>query len=234
VAAVTPNRTAALSAAGSTLGLAGQDDYFRVLATTAAGANVKTTLSGKWASFSLGSQGDYVDIASATSFTITSDQPLSLMSVSASQEAAGIPEGQPGGDPSSLIIPPLEQFRNNYVFLTPNQYAFDFVRIIAPEDASVVFDGRRLQELGCQSVRAGSIERPFDVTETYFVHTCQLGFPVIDPTKPAPEDISPGRQDDGVHVIESNRRIGVLVDGFDRYVSYAYAAGTELEFIVPR
>jgi hypothetical protein len=234
VAAATPNRTAALSRAGSTLGLAGQDDYFRVLATTAAGANVKTNLAGKWASFSLDSQGDYVDIASDTSFTITSDQPLSLMSVSASQEAAGIPEGQPGGDPSSLIIPPLEQFRSNYVFLTPNQYAFDFVRIVAPKDASVVFDGRRLQELGCDAVPAGSIERPFDGTETYFVHTCQLGFPIIDSTKPAPEDISPGRQDDGVHVIESNRRIGVLVDGFDRYVSYAYAAGTELEFIVPR
>lgn len=234
VAAVTPNRTQALRAAGSTLGIAEQDDYFRVLATTAAGASVKTTLSGKWASFSLGYQGDYVDIASDQSFTLTSDQPLSLMSVSASQEAAGVPQGQPGGDPSSLIIPPLEQFRNNYVFLTPNQYAFDFVRIIAPEGASIVFDGRQLEDLRCESVRAGSVDRPFAETETYFVHTCQLGFPIIDPTRPAPDDISPGRQDDGVHVIESNRRIGVLVDGFDRYVSYAYAAGTELEFIVPR
>jgi hypothetical protein len=234
VAAVTPNRTAALRAAGSTLGIAEQDDYFRVLATTSAGANVTTTLPGAWSSFSLGGAGDYVDIASDRSFAIASDQPLSLMSVSASQEAAGIPEGQPGGDPSSLLIPPIEQFRTSYVFLTPNQYAFDFVRIVAPEGASVVFDGRQLEELGCESVRAGSVERPFAETETYFVHTCQLGFPIIDPTQPATEDISPGRQDDGVHVIESNRRIGVLVDGFDRYVSYAYAAGTELEFIVPR
>jgi hypothetical protein len=27
--------------------------------------------------------------------------------------------------------------------------------------------------------------------------------------------------------------VGVLVDGFDYFVSYGYAAGTELSFIVP-
>jgi hypothetical protein len=39
---------------------------------------------------------------------------------------------------------------------------------------------------------------------------------------------------DRVHLIESDPKIGVLVDGFDRLLSYAYAAGTELTFIVPR
>ena len=59
-----------------------------------------------------------------------------------SQEAAGVPAGFPGGDPSFLIIPPVEQFRDTYVFLTPDSYAFDFLRIIAPPDANILLDGQ--------------------------------------------------------------------------------------------
>jgi hypothetical protein len=64
------------------------------------------------------------------------------------------------------------------------------------------------------------------------IHRCQLSFPVIDPDKPS-DNLTPGLQDDGVHRIDSDFKIGVLVDGFDAYVSYAYAAGTELTQIVP-
>ena len=64
------------------------------------------------------------------------------------------------------------------------------------------------------------------------MHRCQLSFPVIDPTKET-DKLSPGLQNDGVHRIDANQRVGVLVDGFDAYVSYAYAAGTELNQIVP-
>jgi len=41
-------------------------------------------------------------------------------------------------------------------------------------------------------------------------------------------------QNDGVHRGEASAKVGVAVDGFDSYVSYAYAAGTELELIVPK
>jgi hypothetical protein len=233
VAPVTPNRSEALLAAGANLGLAEQDDFFRVLATTSAGANVTTSL-GKNGSFRLEGQGDFVDLVTDQSFTIESDAPISLMSISPSQEAAGVPNSLPGGDPSSLVIPPIEQYRTTYVFLTPDKYAFDFVRISAPEGATIVFDGQSLDALQCQSERAGVAARPLAQPEVWLVHTCQLGFPLIDPTLTPPLDLSIGDQSDGVHVIESNRKIGVLVDGFDRFVSYAYAAGTELEFIVPR
>jgi hypothetical protein len=37
-----------------------------------------------------------------------------------------------------------------------------------------------------------------------------------------------------VHEVVATRPVGVIVDGFDRNVSYAYAAGTELTEIVPR
>ena len=233
IAAVTPNRTDALAAAGAAVGHTDQSDYFRVVAATTTGAHVTTSLA-KTPAVDLAGQGDFYDIVSDQSFFLTSDKPVSLMSVSPSQEAAGVPQSLPGGDPSNLIIPPIEQFRSTYVFLTPDEYAFDFVRIAAPEAAVIVFDGRSLDDLGCTTVTAGTLVAPLSSPETYVVHSCQLGFPVIDPNGQPPDNFQPGTQNDGVHIIESDRNIGVLVDGFDRYVSYAYAAGTELSFIVPR
>src|SRR6185369_302114 len=117
--------------------------------------------------------GDYIDLASAVSFTLSSDNPVTLMSVSASQEAAGVPRDLPGGDPSTLIIPPLEQFRSTYVFLTPDEYAFDFVRISAPKDAVIVFDGRPLSELGCAEAPAGEVVLPLSGSVSFVVYTCQ-------------------------------------------------------------
>jgi hypothetical protein len=65
------------------------------------------------------------------------------------------------------------------------------------------------------------------------VYSCQLSFPTIDMTKARPDNLSPGAQNDGVHRILANQPVGVIVDGFDYFVSYAYAAGTDLSFIVP-
>jgi hypothetical protein len=233
VAAVTPNRTIALKAAGAAVGIAPQADYFRVIATTDAGARFTTSLTP--APWELAVGGDYVDLVSDRPFVLTSDQPVMMMNVSASQQAAGVSDQLPGGDPSTLIVPPIEQYRSTYVFLTPDQYAFDFVRIAAPEGATVVFDGIPLEDIPtCVEAPAGSVKMQLSPEEDWVVTTCELSSPIIDPTKVAPDDLLPGFQNDGVHIVESDRKIGVLVDGFDRFVSYAYAAGTELSFIVPR
>jgi hypothetical protein len=45
--------------------------------------------------------------------------------------------------------------------------------------------------------------------------------------------LTPGFQNDGVHRVLANQPVGLLVDGFDYFVSYGYAGGTELSFIVP-
>jgi hypothetical protein len=66
------------------------------------------------------------------------------------------------------------------------------------------------------------------------VFECQLGFPVIDMSSSADALVSNGIQNDGVHRVQSTREVGVIVDGFDRNVSYAYAGGTQLTEIVPR
>jgi hypothetical protein len=237
VATVSPSRTAALAKAGAPVGEAEQDEYFRVIATTEAGARVTTSLSGQFQSFVLDGRGSFVTIASANHFTLQSDAPVMLSSVSPSQQDANVPGGYPGGDPSLIIVPPVEQFRSSYVFLTPDKYAFDFIRIVAPREAAVVLDGRAVDQIdGCTAHDADGISDPARRLaigpSPFLVYECQLSFPIIDPNKPAPLNLSPGAQNDGVHRVESNAKVGVLVDGFDSYVSYAYAAGTELEFIV--
>jgi len=239
VATVSPSRTAALAKAGAPVGEAEQDEYFRVIATTEAGARVTTSLSGEFQSFELGERGSFVTIPSAHHFTLKSDAPVMLSSVSPSQQDANVPTGFPGGDPSLIIVPPIEQFRNSYVFLTPDKYAFDFIRIVAPRDAVVVLDGRSVDEIaGCTAHDADGItdeaRRKTVGPSPFTVYECQISFPIIDPNKVAPGNLSPGAQNDGVHRVESNAKVGVLVDGFDSYVSYAYAAGTELEFIVTK
>jgi hypothetical protein len=56
---------------------------------------------------------------------------------------------------------------------------------------------------------------------------------VIDLTVDSEAPLLEGSQNDGVHRVFSDRPIGVIVDGFDRNVSYGYAAGTDLREIVP-
>jgi hypothetical protein len=141
-----------------------------------------------------------------------------------------VKRGLPGGDPSLLIEPPIEQFRPDYVFLTPDKYAFDFVSIVAPPTALVLLDDTPITSLACTVAPAdgltakerGSPDPPF------VVYVCQLSFPAIDPDKIAPDNLTPGLQNDGVHRIVSNAPLGVTVMGFDSFVSYDYAAGTDL------
>ncbi len=230
---VSPNRTAALIAAGAPIGLAEQTEYFRVIATTNSGANVTTSLED-YPAFRLAERGAHLLIESDHAFVLEADEPVFVSSVSPSQLAAGVPSGLPGGDPSLILVPPIEQFRSSYVFLTPDKYGFDFVRIVAEPEATIVFDGRFLDDWeSCTQSEAGSIGAASGAPKNFVVYACQLSFPVIDPDKRSPDNLLPGVQNDGVHRIEADRPVGVLVDGFDSFVSYAYAAGTELTFIVP-
>jgi hypothetical protein len=160
-----------------------------------------------------------------------------LGSVSPSQEDANVPTGLPGGDPSLIIMPPIEQFRTSYVFLTPDKYDFDFIRIIAPRVASVLLDSQPVDQIdGCHASDADGITdqalRQTVGPSPFVVYTCQLSFPIIDPNQKAPNNLSPGLQNDGVHRVEASDKVGVVVDGFDSFVSYAYAAGTELETLI--
>jgi hypothetical protein len=148
----------------------------------------------------------------------------------------------PGGDPSLLIVPSVEQWRSEYVFLTPDKYAFDFVQIVARPGAVVYLDDTPVEGFSsCTRARSdGCIDTPRRTCAAtpYVTYRCQLSFPRIE-VEHTSVRVLPGRQGDGVHSVRVEPAMQgappetamVLVSGFDQRVSYAYAAGTNLSVI---
>jgi len=154
------------------------------------------------------------------------------MQVMASQDAANVKRGLPGGDPSIVIVPPVEQYRMDYVFLTPDKYAFDFISVVAPPTTVVAVDGVPLDSENCWITPSDGLtpEERGNGLPPYWVYTCQVSFASINPLTDPPT-LSPGLQYDGVHRVVAGEPVGVFVTGFDAYVSYAYAGGTDLRAI---
>jgi hypothetical protein len=123
--------------------------------------------------------------------------------------------------------------RQSYVFLTPDKYAFDFVVIMAEEDTKILLDGEELPEHCTTSPAQGPDvdpeASPIADRAPRVVHRCQLSFPEVTPG--VRSETRPGIQNDGVHTLVANREVGIIVYGFDRFVSYAYVGGLDLDVL---
>ena len=239
------SRTPAVTNAGAMVAQVNEPEWFRVMNPSSEPVHVETTLpvdlanpGGPTLEFDL-DDGERYDIRGLTDFTIRANGRVIVGQLMGSQNTTGIPLTLPGGDPSLIIVPPIEQWRSEYVFLTPNKYAFDFVNIVARPSATVFLDETPVADFAdCTRSRSdGCVEtaRHMCPAPTYVTYRCQLSFPRIDTTT-MPPTISNGRQGDGVHVVRAQpaqpgmppETVMVLVSGFDRFVSYAYAGGTNL------
>jgi hypothetical protein len=230
-----PSRTKAVIAAGGNLGEVNETEYYRVVSVQTGTTHVQTTLPVPWASFDLNGRGDSQTIPSKSDFVLTAGQPVIVLDVQSSQDAGGVPRGLPGGDPSLPNVAPVEQWRSDYVLLTPDKYVFDYLVIVAPNGSHVYVDAIPLDSSnseitatdGLSDLQRGSPAPP------YWSYRYQLSYPIIDPSQPSPNNVLPGRQNDGVHHIQADAAVGVIAYGFDSYVSYAYAGGTQLSVINP-
>lgn len=220
-----PNRSKAISAAGAVVGTFAEPELYRVVATADGPTHVTTSLPAPYDAFDLDGAGANLVLSALEDFRLDASKPVLVADVQVSQEAAGISiaNGLPGGDPSLLLIPATEQWRSSYVLLTPDKYAFDFLVVTAPNGAQVFVDGLPADATTCEVT-----------TAAFTVYRCQLSFPVIDPAGRPPTNISPAVPHDGVHRVQADVPVGVLVYGFDYRVSYAYAGGTELIDVTPK
>jgi hypothetical protein len=234
----TPNRTPPVRAAGAPVAMvANEPEFFRVMAVTAGMTHVTTTVpstpsdpASMPVTFDL-MQGEFRTITSYGSFAVNASAPVSVAGFMSSQQNTGIPLIYPGGDGSFIPMPPIEQWRQSYVFLTPDKYAFDFVQIVAPVDATIQLDETMLPTPDCSPSRAdGCVETRLHTcpASMFNVWSCQLSYPVIDPGLPYPNNVMNGIQHDGVHTVTASAPVGVIVSGFDLRVSYGYPAGTQL------
>jgi IgGFc binding protein len=214
-----------------------EPEWIRVVSTSDAPARVQTTLDPPDNDFMLMPRGDAI-LKATRDFVIEADKPIHVLEALASQGVTGIPKQYPGGDPSIIAVPPVEQFRRDYIFLTPDKYAFDFVTMVAPVDAHIQLDGAPLPDT-CESTEASkSLMSPTGSAGEWLVHRCQLSFPevtngmaaagLMGGTAMTVVKVLPGEQHDGAHTVVSDQPISIIVYGFDRFVSYAYVGGLNL------
>jgi hypothetical protein len=124
------------------------------------------------------------------------------------------------------MVPPVEQWRDNYLVLVPDKYAFDSLLIAAPSTARLRYDSVALEDaLDCEYEPVGNLPVGPDGTDLQYVAIrCLL-------SKPTPT--GPGLQDDGVHYLDSTSgdHFGLVVWGWDSFVSYGYPGGSNLSHI---
>src|SRR5205085_5136915 len=114
VIARSPNRARAVGASGAAgVGEFDEPDFVRLVTVTEGTTHIRTNLPKETGldDFYMKGPGEFREIVVHQDFTIESDGALHVSLVQSSQDAAGIPRGYPGGDPSLLIVPPIEQFR---------------------------------------------------------------------------------------------------------------------------
>ncbi len=238
VLAKMPNRTRAVIAAGGDIGPVDETEYYRVVAVQEGKTHVTTTLQPPWDAFDLNGQGDWKLVPSQSDFLLEASQAATVLQVQASQEAAGVPitNALPGGDPSTMVPAPREQWRGDYVMLTPDKYVFDYLVVVAPSGAHVFVDGMALDSTNSEVTPSDGLTAAArgSPTPPYWTYRYQLSYPIINPTQKPPNNVRPGKQNDGVHHVQADEPVGVIAYGFDLRVSYAYSGGTQLTVINPQ
>lgn len=154
--------------------------------------------------------GEWFEFGSREHFEIVSDKPILVGQFLASEHAPGPnwrdnlePGDAATGDPAFILAVPEEQFRQDFVFLAPDKYMFDFVSVTAPVDAQVFFDDLPVP-VEWETIGDGTLWKV-------------ARFPIGD----------------GVHFIRANAPVGVIVYGYDQYVSYGYPGGLNLDVVDP-
>lgn len=187
-----------------------EPDILRVLADKN-GTTITTNLPAPNDSFTL-NENEWREFYADRSFVMTASQPVSVMQMLVSQEWVVSWKSGHGGDPSMILFPPYQQYRDNYIFLAPETFSTNYVVIAAPTGTTVYLDGRdvEIDEFTriCTYEDAGLIEgRPYTAV------TCPIS--------------------GGVHRVDSSQPVGVMVYGYHNVGSYGYAGGSNLTQINP-
>ncbi len=173
-----------------------EPDYFRIIAPRD-GTDVTTSLPPPDDHFTL-NNGQMHQILVNTDFTVHASHPVMLGQylLSEAQTMAFI------GDPSFILIPPIAQYRNRYIFLVPTGYSHNAVVLSVPAGTTPDLDGQPAQGCTRTAVSGMAPGGPFET----------LRCPVTD----------------GVHTVASMQPFGVTVHGYGPGpVSYGYPGGMD-------
>jgi hypothetical protein len=184
-----------------------EPDFYRILAAED-GTKVTTSLPN-FPSFTL-QAGKHADFWATGDFIVQSakDKPIMVAQYAVAQGFLDNWSGA-GGDPEFVIFPPVEQYRQEYLFLTPPTFDKDYVIIGAPQGAVVKLDGTDVGgefNTTCPRFKIGTLDG-----ESYLAIRCPVA--------------------DGVHRLESSKPVGIMVYGYYAVGSYGYPGGADVKQI---
>lgn len=163
-------------------------------------AAITTTLPGADAQFTL-QPGEIRTTYAQSDFTATSDKPFIVGQILISNEYV---DGPYIGDPSLTVFPPVEQFRTEYVVLTPDSWDQNWVVFGAEVGSTTTIDGAT--PTGCVVEASGMVN---DIA--YESRRCPLGV--------------------GAHALSGDKPFGVVTYGYGTAGSYAVVGGADVRHI---
>lgn len=145
--------------------------------------------------------GEHVEVRIDRAIEIAGDRPIQVAQLLVGQNVTDPPLAR--GDPGMTVLVPYEQFRRDYVFVTPSSYApltngQSYVLVSREPGAEVRMDG--------EVVRAS--------------------WTAIGGRELAAVPVS-----GGTHRVEASSPVGLVAYGLGSYTSYAYPAGLDLRVI---
>lgn len=155
--------------------------------------------------------GSYIEFRSLVPFTLTADQPVAIAQFMPGQgNVTGLPTDPEQGDPSMILLPPIEQWRSKYTVLASTGLKDNYLglSIDSTKVQSVSVDG--VLVTGFQNVNG----TPFQVKN----HPVGTGTHSIVVTPKTGVTTTAGT--------------GVTIYGYDAQVSYGYTGGLDLQAIV--
>ena len=163
-------------------------------------ATVTTTLPAPFNSFTL-SPGEVKTTWTQDDVVVTSDKPLMVGQILVSNQYCS---GAYIGDPSLTVFPPVDQYRTEYVILTPGSWTQSWVVIVAQQGTNVSIDGAAPG--GCLTQPAGTLNGV-----SYETRRCPLTT--------------------GVHSLSGDKPFGIVAYGYGSAGSYAFVGGADVKKI---
>jgi hypothetical protein len=182
-------------------------DFWRVLARQ--DNTVITTSPDQLGSTRVLNTGEWIDFPSTESFVIQANRPVLVgQYLSGENDPRDRSLGQEAGigDPAFILGVPVEQYRSDYIFLVPDKYAQNYISIVAKDATVITLDG--------ETVTLADWEQKGALIEELGTSGYRaIRVPILT----------------GSHKLTSDDPVGLYVYGFDRFVSYGYPAGLNLD-----
>ncbi len=163
-------------------------------------ATVTTTLPAPFNSFKL-QPGEVKTTWTQDDVVVTSDKPVMVGQILISNQYC---DGAYIGDPSLTTFPPVEQFRSQYVILTPGSWSQNWVVVVAEQGTNVAIDGANPNN--CATQPAGTLNGVM-----YETRRCPL--------------------QEGAHGITGDKAFGIVAYGYGSAGSYAFVGGADVKKI---